>query len=224
VHVGQGRDIGQLGELEAAGVERVEVVLQCPVTIVGPDTGFPQAAVAAHRAGVEVVGDVPVGDGTVGVVEREREPAAGFERGREGGGEPAVVGDVAEYQVAAHGVETPGRGRQRLAEVGDLVVNGAAGVPGAGQLDQARRQVDPGDVRTARGQGPGEVALAAAGVKHLAAVDVPQQVQQGREQAERVDVGPGLLPPGHVRRVLVGVAVVVTGGRGRCGHNLSMPE
>ena len=98
-----------------------------------PDS--PKAAIGADRAGVEVVGDVPVGDGAVGVVEREREPSAGLERGGQGGGEPAVVRDVVEDQVAAHGVEAPGLGRAGLAEVADPVINAAHRVPGAGLLD-----------------------------------------------------------------------------------------
>jgi hypothetical protein len=56
---------------------------------------------------------VPVGDGALGVVEREHEAAAGFERGGQGGGEPTVICDVVEDQVAAHGVEAPGRSHGR---------------------------------------------------------------------------------------------------------------
>jgi hypothetical protein len=45
VGVGSSEDVGELGEAEAACVERVEVVLQRPVMVVGLDAGFPQAAV-----------------------------------------------------------------------------------------------------------------------------------------------------------------------------------
>jgi hypothetical protein len=157
--VGHGGDVDELHEAEPAGVERVEVVLQRPVMVVGPDAYFPQAAVAADRAGVEVVGDVPVDDGAVRVVEGEGEQAARLERGGEGRGEAAVVPDVVEDQVGARGVEPPGQVRLGAAQVGDPVVDVAAGVLGPGQLDQARGQVNPGDVRAPRGQPPGEVAL-----------------------------------------------------------------
>lgn len=137
--VGQRWDVGQFGEAQAVGKDGVEVVLQRPVVVVGLDADFPQAAVAAELAGVEVVGDVAVDDGAVGVVEGEYEPACGLERG----GEPAVVGDVVEDQVAGGGVKGPGRGWQWLAEVGHLVVDAAVWGFCPGQLDQVRERSMP---------------------------------------------------------------------------------
>ena len=42
VGVGPSEDVGELGEAEAASVERVEVVLQRPVMVVNLDAGFSQ--------------------------------------------------------------------------------------------------------------------------------------------------------------------------------------
>jgi hypothetical protein len=61
--VGSSEDVGEVGEAEAGSVERVEGILQRPVTVLGLYAGFPQVAVGADRAGVEVVGDVSVGNG-----------------------------------------------------------------------------------------------------------------------------------------------------------------
>ena len=64
VGVGPGEDVGELGEAEAARVERVEVVLQRPVMVVNLDAGFPQAAIGADRAGVaESKRPAPAGQG-----------------------------------------------------------------------------------------------------------------------------------------------------------------
>jgi hypothetical protein len=79
----------------------------------------------------------------------------GGQGGGQGGGEAAVVHDVVQYQVAARDVEPPGVPGLRAAEAGDLVVDATARISGTGQVDQAWRQVDAGDLGAAGGQRPG---------------------------------------------------------------------
>jgi hypothetical protein len=124
------------------------------VAEVYPDAFRSHPPVKISAAEVEVVAQVLANHVGVGVVHRDHQLPTGLEHRSERGDEPLIVIDVVEHQSTGDGVEVLFVFGQRLAEVAHPILDGAIGILLPGDLDQAGRDVDAGDLGGSGGEDP----------------------------------------------------------------------